>query len=192
MSNARGGDFRRGTWIAAAALTVLSNEAAFAAGTTSAVDSYQLQSDFASASDLVVEPDWHDLPPDAARVVEHLGKSFFGAKPGLANVGEAWSEGDFVRPNIPAAQHLFSAYSSKVTVSVVLVGGHQATTYALLATRNAENYCAFKIPLPAVTNLQVTIIQDLLNPNRNIAGGPIPKCQPQSLRYAPQLANPVK
>src|SRR5512145_1444392 len=108
--------------LAGATLAVLVGNRAEAADGLVQIDAQTLQSDFAEAKDLVVEPDWHDLPPDAARLLEHVGKNIVAGKPGVANIGEEWSTTDFVLPNLPIFQHLFSAYSDEVTASVFIVG----------------------------------------------------------------------
>ena len=179
-------------WVVPAALLVFSSHSASAAeAVPQTTDSYRLKQEFARDTGLIVEPDWHDLPPDAARFLEHVSKSFVDSKPGIANIGEDWSSGDFIVPNIPRAQHLFSAYSEKLTVSVFLVGGSKMTPYALVANRHAENYCIFRIPELGLTQLRLSAVRDLLRPNRHPTAGPSPKCQPQSLRYPLQLANPL-
>lgn len=114
-----------------------------------------------------------------------------GAKPGLANIGEAWSVGDYEQPGVFSGQHLFSAYSDAVTASVFLIGGYQPTAYALLAHRHSDSYYIFNIRSLALTNLRIEIIQDLFRPDRDRTSGPVPKCQPQSLKHALQLASPV-
>lgn len=178
--------------IVTAALIVLAcNPAAAADDGLAQIDSQQLQYDFANAKDLVVEPDWHDLPDDARRLLEHVGNAFFGSKPGLANIGEDWSSLDFTMPHVPAALHVFSAYSDAVTGSLFLIGGGETKAFVLVAYRHAQDFCIFKMQaVPDVRTLRVVEIQDLVRPNRDTTIQPVPKCRPQSLRYALQLAGP--
>jgi hypothetical protein len=165
----------------AALIAVLNWSAALAADHAPALDSYALQHDFSTAKDLIIEPRWQALDKDAAAPLTHVGRQIVGAKPGFANLGEEWSPGDALRPDVPRALHLFSAYSDNVVGNVFLVGGRETMIFALLARRHAKDFCIFKLPPITLTNLRVSVVQEILKPGRDEVIGPIPKCQAQSL-----------
>ena len=177
-------------WLAAATLAALVSGNVSAADGLVQIDAETLQYDFVKAKDLVVEPDWHDLPPDAARLLDHVSRNFVGGKSGLANIGEEWSTSDFVMLHLPMFQHLFSAYSDKVMASVFIAGGNGTVTYTLLAHRYSEEFCIFRTPELGMASLRITTIQDLVRPNRHPSSGPLLECQPQSVQHALQLKYP--
>ena len=151
-------------------------------------DSYALQYDFGAAINLIIEPKWQSVPEDAAAKLNHIAAQLV-ASPTFANIGEEWSPDDHFRVDLPRAQHLFSAYSDKVAASVFLLGGSEVTVYALLARRQAESYCIFKLPPLGLSTLRVSIVQYELRPDRDQTISAIPKCQAQSLEHPLQLAN---
>ena len=121
------------------------------------------------------------------RTLIHVGSQIVGAKPGFANLGEEWSPGDALRPDVPRALHLFSAYSDNVVGNVFLVGGHQTMIFALLAHRHTKDFCIFKLPSITLTSLRISVVQEILKPDRDQMIGPIPKCQAQSLGRSVQF-----
>ena len=151
-------------------------------------DTYALQYDFGTATDLIIEPKWQSVPEDAAAKLKHIA-AHFGAAPTFANIGEEWSPDDFFRVDLPRAQHLFSAYSDRIAVSVFVRGGSELTVYAVLARRHAESYCIFKLPPLGLYTLRVSIVQYELRPDRDQTISAIPKCQAQSLEQPLQLAS---
>ena len=180
---------KRLDWLLAATLTVLV-AGSVSAEETAQIDSDSLQLDFAMAKDLVVEPNWHNLPDDVRRLLGYVGSAFaaVGARPGLANVGEVWSELDFIQPQYPAALHVYSAYSDNISGSLFLLGGAEMKAFVLVAYRNAQDFCIFKMMyVPNLAIFHVREMQSLVHPRRDTTIEPIPKCRPQSLRYALQL-----
>lgn len=160
--------------------------AALISGSANAVDkkpdpnTYALQYDFGIASNLVVEPKWQNIPADASAMLEHIATDL-GAKKQFANIGEEWSPDDHFRVELPRAQHLFSAYSDKVAASVIVLGGSELKVYAVLARRQAQNYCLFRLPTLGLYSLRISIVQHELRPDRDQTTGAIPNCQAQSL-----------
>ncbi|MDY6947625.1 MAG: hypothetical protein SXG53_18105 [Pseudomonadota bacterium] len=152
-------------------------------------DTYALQYDFGTASDLVVEPRWQSLPDDAAAILKHIASHFVVGKPTFVNVGEEWATTDAVRGDLTQAQHLFSAYSDKVTASVFILGGFGVKVYAVLARRHAQSYCVFRLPELGISSLRVSVVQYELRPDRDQTIGAIPKCQAQSLTQPLQLTS---
>jgi hypothetical protein len=149
---------------------------------------YALQHDFGTATDLIVEPRWQSVPPDVATILKHIASHLVG-KRSFANVGEEWVPSDAVREDLPQAQHLYTAYSDKVSASVFLLGGHKVRVYGVLARRGAESFCIFRLPDPGLAGLQVSIVQHELRPDRDQTISAIPVCQPQSLTRLLQLPN---
>jgi hypothetical protein len=149
-------------------------------------DIYALQYDFGTAANLVIEPRWQSVPDDAAAKLKHIASNL-GASKQFANIGEEWSPDDHFRVDQPRMQHLFSAYSQKVTASVFLLGGAEVKVYAVLARRDAQSYCIFKLPELGLSNLRVSIVQYELRPDRDQTVSSIPRCQTQSLEQPLQL-----
>lgn len=143
-------------------------------------NTYALQHEFGTASDLVVEPRWQNVPDDALAKLKHIATEL-GAHKQLANIGEEWSPDDHFRVDLPRAQHLFSAYSDTVAASVIVLGGSKLKVYAVLARRHAQDYCIFRLPTLGLYSLRVSIVQHELRPDRDQTSGAIPKCQAQSL-----------
>jgi hypothetical protein len=150
-------------------------------------DTYALQYDFGTVSNLVVEPRWQSAPPDVSAILKHIAAQLVVGKPSFANIGEEWATTDAVSVELPQAQHLFSAYSDKVAASVFLVGGSGIKVYAVLTRRHAQSFCIFKLPELGLSSLRVSIVQYELRPDRDQTAGTIPKCQAQSLQESVQL-----
>jgi hypothetical protein len=51
---------------------------------------YALQYEFGTASDLVVEPNWQNIPEDASAKLKHIATEL-GASKQFANIGGEWS-----------------------------------------------------------------------------------------------------
>lgn len=153
---------------------------AIAATTETKQSSYDLQSKFSTATNLVVKQRWQDVTGDAASALQFVGKSFVLSKPGFANLGEEWSISDYIVGDKPRALHLFTAYSDEITSSVFLVGGREVSLFTLLADRGDEKFCVFKMPPLSLINLRVAVIQEFLNPKRDGSLGKLAKCQWQS------------
>lgn len=150
-------------------------------------DTYALQYDFGSASNLVVEPRWQSAPKDVTAILKHIASHLVVGKLTFANIGEEWATTDAVRVDLPRAQHLFSAYSDKVAASVFLIGGSGVKVYAVLARRHAQNYCIFKLPELGLSSLTISTVQYELRPDRDQTATKIPKCQSQSLARSLEL-----
>lgn len=151
---------------------------------------YALQYLFGTASDLVAEPRWQNIPGDALAKLEHIATNL-GAKEQLANIGEEWSPDDHFRVDLPRAQHLFSAYSDGVAASVFVLGGAELKVFAVLARRHAQEYCIFRLPTLGLYSLRVSIVQHELRPDRDQTISAIPKCQLQSIGQPLQLDTQV-
>jgi hypothetical protein len=150
-------------------------------------DTYALQHDFGTASNLVVEPRWQSVPEDVAPILKHIAAHLVIGKPTFANIGEEWATSDAVSVDLPQAQHLFSAYSDKVATSVFILGGSEQRVYAVLSRRHAQSYCIFSLPDLGLSSLRVSIVQYELRPDRDQTISAIPKCQVQSLAQSLQL-----
>jgi hypothetical protein len=150
-------------------------------------DTYALQYDFGTASNLVVEPRWQSAPKDVTAILKHIASHLVVGKLTFANIGEEWATADAVRVDLPRAQHLFSAYSDKVAASVFLIGGSGVKVYAVLARRHAQNYCIFKLPELGLSSLTISTVQYELRPDRDQTATKIPKCQSQSLARGLEL-----
>lgn len=143
-------------------------------------DHYALQREFGIASDLVVEPRWQSLPEDAVARLDHIAAGLGGARH-FVNIGEEWAPDDHFRVDQSRAQHLFSAYSDSVSVSIFVLGGVELKVYAVLARRHAQDYCIFELPEPGLFGLRVSIVQHELRPDRDQTVSRIPRCQSRSL-----------
>jgi len=84
-------------------------------------DTYALRYDFGTAYNLVVQRRWQSAPDDLAAILKHIAAQLVVGKLTFANIGEEWAPTDAVRVDLPHAQHLFSAYSDNVAVSVFLL-----------------------------------------------------------------------
>lgn len=144
-------------------------------------ESHSLQLEFGTATNLRIVHRWQDVEGDAAVPLRFVGKHFFLAKPGYANIGEDWNTTDSLIPTLPQALHVLSAYTSTVTASVFLLGGQGTRFYALLARRGSSSFCIFPLPDISVPNLRVSVIQYELRPDRDETISQIPKCHQQAL-----------
>ncbi len=143
-------------------------------------NTYALQYDFGTASNLVIEPRWQNVPEDARAKLHHIAANL-GTSKQFANIGEEWSPDDHFSVELPRAQHLFSAYSDRLTASVFVLGGAELRVYAVLARRRAPTYCIFRLPTLGLYSLRLSIVQHELRPDRDPSSGAIPACQAQSL-----------
>jgi hypothetical protein len=150
-------------------------------------ETYTLQYDFGTATDLTVEPRWQSVPPDLATILKHIASHLVIGKSTFANIGEEWAPGDAVEVNLPQAQHLFSAYSDKVAASIFLLGGSEVRVYGVLSRRRAQSFCIFKLPYLDLSSLRMSIVQYELRPDRDQTVSTIPRCQPQSLSRSLEL-----
>ena len=150
-------------------------------------ETYALQYDFGTASNLVVEPRWQSTPEDVSAILKHIAAHLVVGKPTFANIGEEWATTDAVRVDLPQAQHLFSAYSGKVAASVFLVGGSGVKVFAVLTRRHAQSFCIFKLPQLDLSSLRISTVQYELRPDRDQTASKLPKCQAQSLTQSVQL-----
>ena len=150
-------------------------------------ESYALQYDFGTASNLIVEPRWQSAPEDVVAILKHIAAHLVVGKLTFANIGEEWATTDAVRDDLPRAQHLFSAYSDKVAASVFLVGGFGVKVYAVLARRHAQSYCIFRLPGLGLSSLTISTVQYELRPDRDQTATKIPECQAQSLARGLEL-----
>lgn len=152
-------------------------------------DTYALQYDFGTASNLVVEPRWQSAPDDVTAILKHIAAQLVVGKPTFANIGEEWAPTDAVSVDLPQAQHLFSAYSDNVAASVFLLGGSGVKVFAVLARRHAQSYCIFKLPPLGLSSLSISTVQYELRPDRDQTISTIPDCQAQSLTRSLQLSS---
>ena len=63
-------------------------------------ETYALQYDFGTASNLVVEPRWQSAPEDVAAILKHIAAHLVVGKPTFANIGEEWATTDAVRVDL--------------------------------------------------------------------------------------------
>jgi hypothetical protein len=150
-------------------------------------ESYALQYDFGTASNLVIEPRWQRAPEDVAAILKHIAAHLVVGELTFANIGEEWATTDAVGVDLPRAQHLFSAYSDKVAASVFLVGGSAIKVYTVLARRHARSYCIFQLPELGLASLSISTVQYELRPDRDQTASKIPKCHGQSLARSLEL-----
>lgn len=155
---------------------------ATASSTPADVESVSIQAEFAKATNLKIEQRWQDLPADAATALNFMAKNFPAGTHDFANLGEEWSPTDAVRGDVPQALHLFSAHSATVAASVILTGGSRPTFYALLVPVHAPSrFCVYKLPPLSPAFLRLSVVQNLLRPDRDQTAEPTPTCQLQLL-----------
>ncbi len=147
--------------------------------TTGSFDPLELQTSFGRAKDLELVTKVSEIPPDGQQKLASLAAPGGTGSPlgALADIGMDWSSSDVRLPGLPSGQHLFSAVSDQLVAIVFVTGGTDVQYNLILARRNAEDFCWFRIPLLHPSNLRLSVLQELVRPDRDQTTSRTPECQ---------------
>lgn len=145
-------------------------------------DPIELQTEFGRAKDLTLITKVADIPAEGGRKLENFALGFgWPASSQLADIGMDWSFSDARQAHLPWGQHRFSARSDRLLAMVFVIGGVEARYRVILAPRNSNAYCLFNITSLGDEHMRLSVVQDLLRPDRDQTVSKTPRCEMRAL-----------
>lgn len=155
-------------------------------------DPVELQKNFGRAKNLELITRAADIPADGQRMLAVLAGNGVlspeSAKP-LAEMGMDWSSGDAKIGDLPWGQHQFSAVSDHLVAILFVTGGWEVHYNLLLAPRDSSEFCWFSVPSLHPSNLRLSVLQDLVRPDRDQTISKTPECRLMRSREAGRQSN---